>query len=64
MPKSYREWRARANAYLAPHISNVDCYADNHVLAALRHSPVGDALWIEARDHGFWEREHELETMR
>jgi hypothetical protein len=64
LPKSYRDWRCRANAYLAPHIPGVDAYADNHVLAALRHSAPGDRLWAEARDHGFWEAEHAREMER
>lgn len=64
MPKSYHDWRARANAYLAPHIRHVDAYAMNHVLAALRHSPAGDLLWEEARRHGFWEAEFEREASR
>ena len=55
MAANYKEWRARANDYLRTTIPDVDSFALNHVLAALRHSRKGDELWGEARDNKFWE---------
>lgn len=60
MPKSYREWRVRANAHLA-RLANVDAWADAHILTALRQSPSGMKLWSEARDHDFWMVAHARE---
>lgn len=53
---TYLEWRERAAAYLRPTQPESDRWCLSEVLAALRHTLPGQALWNEARDNGFFEQ--------
>ena len=56
---TYRDWRKIADAYLERTIPGVECYAEDHVLAALRHSMRGGEIWAMARDNQFFEGYHQ-----
>lgn len=44
------EWRLRANAYLSPCYDGVGRWCLSEVLATLRHTLSGAALWREAME--------------
>lgn len=53
---TYLEWRERSDAHLRLTAPEAGRWCLSEVLAALRHTLPGQALWNEARDNGFFEQ--------